>query len=69
MLNTYLANVDNYSKQDLEAELAIAFRNAAKSKEEPVIENKIEAKTFSIIEPTTEYNPYDPAAAIKKYNY
>ena len=69
LLNTYLANVDNYSKQDLEAELAIAFHNAAKLKEEPVIENKIEAKTFSIIEPTTEYNPYDPAAAIKKYNY
>ena len=66
VINEYLSKVDNYSKNTLEAELAIAFRKTT-ANQPKVAENTV--KTFSIIELESNYDPSDSASAIKKYNY
>ena len=66
VINEYLSKVDNYSKNTLEAELAIAFRKTT-ANQSKVAENTV--KTFSIIELESNYDPSDSASAIKKYNY
>ena len=65
ILNIYRNKVDEMSKDELEAQLAIEFRKVIKSKENASIIKG--ATTFSTIMAAEEYHEDNPADVIKKY--
>lgn len=65
ILNIYRNKVDEMSKDELEAQLAIEFRKVIKSKENAFTIKG--ATTFSTIMAAEEYHEDNPADVIKKY--
>lgn len=66
ILNIYRSKVDEMSKDELEAQLAIEFRKFIKSNNNtPMFKG---ASTFAIITDAADYNENEPADVIKKYN-
>lgn len=66
ILNVYRIDIDKYSKDEIEAKLAIEYRNFIKSKKATPV---LGVTAFQTITTAAEsYNEYDPAAVIKKYN-
>lgn len=65
ILNIYRNKVDEMSKDELEAQLAIEFRKVIKSKEKASTIKG--ATTFSTIMAAEEYHEDNPADVIKKY--
>ena len=66
ILNVYRSKVDEMSKDELEAQLAIEFRKFVKSNNNtPMFKG---ANTFAIITDAADYNENEPADVIKKYN-
>lgn len=67
LIQALQADVDNYSKQDLEAKLAIEFRKAVKSGKQQTVSNT-QVQVFSLLSTAEQnYDENNPADVIRRY--
>lgn len=66
VINAFKSNVDSYSKDELEAKLAIEFRKTAKTMKTQMSGSTV-VTTFGLLRPAENYNENDPADVINRY--